>query len=85
MNEPKTVPQLEAAFVAECRHKDPPPLDLYLVVSFYVGPGLTTKSWKLHKTEFTSRECAEKYCTTLNEHHLRVAICHLHYDGKENV
>lgn len=71
------VQQLEAAFVAEIQPIPPPPLDLFLVVAYYLGPGMSTKSWKLFSEKFTAEGSARAFAEALPAHYQYRTIYHL--------
>jgi hypothetical protein len=43
----------------------PAPTDIYLVLSFYRGPGWMHDQWRLHKREWASQQKAEEFARGL--------------------
>lgn len=54
----------------------PPPsfAPIFLVVSYYVGPGWTSRHWKIHPTPYTTQEGAELFAQRLSDYHLHRRI-----------
>lgn len=47
---------------------------VFLVLTYYVGPGRGTKNWKLHHNHFTSEDAAVIYANKLQRWHLHRRI-----------
>jgi len=66
---------IEQAVISELPAMPPPSFQpIFLVVSYYVGPGCTSKTWKVHKHEFLAADAATLYANQLSDHHLHRRI-----------
>ena len=73
----ETLQQQEAMFVTELPPVPAPPVDIYLVLAFYVGPGRPMKTWKIFPKQYTTESAARAFAESLTTNYRHRTIYRL--------
>ena len=71
--------QYECQFVAELQPPPLKPLGVFIVATFYTGPGAKQEGghWVIHTERFATRSGAVDWCDKLNNYHQQRRVYHL--------